>query len=176
MGSPMPWGLYCVWCCVPLLRPIEYVTVIFAIGFLLYQVIRARPKLFLGWVAFGSIVWIVVILLTGFTLRHLWQSVLFLALVLLNIAIAFHKRFYRKASVIFIDVTTCFLMSQVMLSRHYWRVAIDNNGHSYAAIQFRDDNAIVMNMVILAVIIAAYFGFNKLGMFKNNPNDAQPMT
>ena len=119
----------------------EIATILATIGFLGYQTgnIWRHDKTQLVWVLLGAILWLFIIWRFYIVLDTLFQSLLFFALVTLNLFIILKNEYRVWSRIVFLDMTVCFCLCHVLAPTR------------------RDHEVIIANIGILLLILIAYW-------------------
>jgi hypothetical protein len=142
-------------------RAIEFLTN--AIGLLLlvrlFHLVLKHHRDGIKWVVVGGITYWILAGVCLFALDTVLEGGIFLALVVVNLAILVKRRQWSHPRIILLDMTLCFCLSQIAVPGRWVGFSYNSTyGYSFGKNALtRDGWAVLLNMVILVILLAAFW-------------------
>ncbi len=146
-------------------RAIEFLTI--AIGLLLlvrlFHLVLKHHRDGIKWVVVGGITYWILAGVCLFALDTVLESGIFLALVVVNLAILVKRRQSSHPRIILLDMALCFCLSQIAVPGRWVGFSYNSTyGYSFGQNALtRDGWTVLLNMVILVILLAAFWVVEK---------------
>ena len=142
-------------------RAIEFLTI--GLGLLLLvrllHLVLKHHRDGIKWVVVGGLAYWLLAAVCLFALDTVVESGIFLALVVVNLAILVSGRQWSHPRIILLDVVLCFCLSQIAVPGR-WVGFSYNSTYGYSLDRnalTRDGSAVLLNMVTLVILLTAYW-------------------